>query len=190
MLTVFDFLAEVEQRPEMYFSRLRDLESTLHGYCAALSHHSIDEGVPHMLHFAEWLRRETGWSMSCGWSAAFDEHVPHDEHTRRLFGFMARFKTLRPATVASVDLEDRHQPTGKRVVIGFDGRVERPDRIEIVRYQPEPLHYMRFSYPTHTEVARILMVNRPNGTLDAETDLDDAKGWVAAEFQVEAQDWN
>lgn len=126
----------------------------------------------------------------CGWAAAFDEHVPSDQHVERFFELLADFRTLDPVVVASVPLREHHQPTGKRVVIGHNGRLPRPDRVEVIRYAPEPLYFLRFHYADRLEVQRLLQAPHPKGGLTVETTLDHARAWVAAELDVAENEWD
>lgn len=175
MTTIYDWLDEVEARPGMYFTRLSDLEAMIHGYRTALSNHRIDEGVPDLMHFGDWLRRKTGWSMSCGWADAIARNVEPDVQAERFFELLKEYRSLRAVVVASVVLNERHAPTGKRVIVGKDGRMDRPARTEIVEYQPLGLQHLRFIYRDRTETQRFLM--------------EDAKRWMEEEFGVAATDW-
>lgn len=190
MGTIYDWLDEMEQRPNMYFGRLQDLEKMLFGYLAALDMHRIDEGVPHFKHFASWLHFHTGWSTSCGWGDAFHENAkPAEKAVEAFFATLRKFRQLRPEVEARVCLGERHQPTGRRIVIGYDGRVARPASVDVVRYAPEPLHFFVFRYEDRFEVRHMLEVNRADGSLDRATTLQDAKAWIGAEFQVAPQEW-
>lgn len=175
MNTVYDWLDEVRARPGMYFTELEQLETMIHGYLRALSTHRIDEGVPSLVHFPDWLRRRTGWSMSCGWADAFRREVEPEVQVKRVFGFLDEFRLLRPSIVASVILGDHHTATGKRVVIGMDGRMARPEQAQIVEYAPESLQFLRFVYPERLETQRVLM--------------SDARKWMEDEFGVQPHEW-
>jgi hypothetical protein len=188
---VFDWLDSVERRPGMFLGDrgLEELETLLWGYEAALGVHSIDEGVPRMgRHFLEWMGWRTHWSMACGWADAVASRFDGlDAQLRYFFERVREYRALRPTAVCSVALEARHQPTGKRLVIGFGQGSQAPEAIDIV--QDAPLHFLRFRYRERLVVEGLLQVNRPDGSLDIETSLDDARAWVQAEFQVRPDEW-
>ena len=163
----------------MFFTQLDQLESILFGYQSALRVHSIDERSPCIGHFREWLEYETGWSVSCGWAFAIRDHVPAEYRTARFFEFIRRFEALRPVVVAGVDLADHHRSA--------DPNTERPDRLEVVQYQPEPLHFIRFSFPARTEWGRL---SRRPPSCSLETSLDDAKRWAREACGVDDGAWD
>jgi hypothetical protein len=63
--------------------------------------------------------------------------------------------------------------------------MKRPTRVDIVRYSPTRLHFLRFWYGRHGQNASILM----RGTGSHETSLAFAERWVADEFQTRSSDW-
>ena len=186
---VFDWLGQVEARPAMYLGDrgLAALELLLHGYDAALEVHDLVEDVPALGHFASWLGWRTKWSMSQGWARAISAEVEGDgEQLRYFFARIGEFRVLSPKVVASVNLDDRHQPTGRQVVIGADGRLPRPDRVDVVRYVDSPLHFLAFHHGAHVESQGLLRVQRGESHRDVETTLQDAVDWLASEFRLEA----
>jgi hypothetical protein len=177
--TIYDWLEEVEAHPFMWFARLRDLECLIHGYGTALAVHCVDEGVPDIAKFSQWLRARTRWSMACGWAAAITEHVhPEERAAKRFFKLVREYRALRPTCQCLVDLGPRNEPTGKKVRYRDSARVERPDRVEVVRYVPSSVYVLRFRYRDRVQTRHL-----------SETTLRNAKAWVAAEFQVEPDDW-
>jgi hypothetical protein len=186
---VFDWLEGVRARPDMYVGDegLSVLETLLHGYYAALHTHGIVEGVPSMgHHFLDWLYHGTGWSCSCGWAYAITMRYPdRDEALAVFFGFVDAYRLLRPTRLCTVELGPDHEPTGRRVVIGMDGRMEKPLRVDVIRYLPEPLHFLRFHYEGRVEDDNLLMT----GTGDHGTTIDYAKRWVLDELQVGLGSW-
>jgi len=63
--------------------------------------------------------------------------------------------------------------------------MEKPKRVDILRYVPEPLHFLRFHYPNTITDDWLLM--KPDGSYD--TTIHDAKRWVRDELQVKRNEW-
>jgi hypothetical protein len=63
--------------------------------------------------------------------------------------------------------------------------MEKPCRVDVIRYRPEPLHFLRFHYPDRVEDDDILKT----GTGDYATTVRFAKEWVRDELQVEFRVW-
>src|SRR5262245_35937231 len=146
---VFSWLDHVRARPGMYLRdgcSLRDLETLLGGYYAGLGMHGIVEDVPQMsVHFRSWLYYRTGWSCNCGWAFAIEQHhcpKDADKALATFFRLVDEYRQLRPVVLCTVRLARRHHPTGKRVRFGFDGLMDKPRRVDVVRYRPEPLHFL------------------------------------------------
>ena len=172
----------------MYARTISELESQVHGYYTALGVHNISEGVPDMTHhFNTWLQSTTDWKgLNCGWGYAFDHNTPPDQNEFDLFfSFVDRFRQLRPTVTASVTLLPKHQPTGKRCVIGLDGRMDRPDQISAVCYVPTSLHHLRHQYGDSYVDDSFLML----GDGSHETTQDDLFDWVSDEFGVSPTEW-
>jgi hypothetical protein len=186
---VFEWLDEVRERPGMYLGEtsrpLEDLQMLVHGYSAALHAHNLIEEGPSMDHFSTWLRFRTTWSTSCGWASAITTHTASTAGLASFFTFVDEFRRLLPLTLSTVALTDRHQPTGKRSKVGFDGRIQKPDRVDAVRYVPEPIYFLRFHYGPRLANQHTLYTS--DGS-DATT-LDHAKEWVHDEFSVDPADW-
>ena len=51
--------------------------------------------------------------------------------------------------ICGVALDARHNPTGRRIFCGFDGRMDKPLRVEVMRYRPEPLYFLRLHYKNY-----------------------------------------
>jgi hypothetical protein len=149
--------------------------------------HGIVEDVPEMVgHFSTWLHYRTKWSCCCGWADAIEQHYEDSEKAlAAFFGFANVFRKLRPTVLCTVRLGARHKPTGKRVKIGFDGLMDKPKRVDVVRYRPEPLHFLRFHYGDRVEYGDILMT----GAGKHATTVRYAKQWVRDELQVEYEAW-
>lgn len=189
--SVHTFLNAVRERPSMYVSfsqgsPLRQLEDMIAGYYCALSEHGIAEAVPAMSHhFLTWLGFTTRWGMSNGWAFALEKEYGSDrESLSHFFALLDEYQKLKLKHCAWVRLEDRHAPTGKRVIYGNNGRIARPDRIEIIRYYPAQLHFMRLTYSDHVTDSHILEINGRVATT-----LDDAKQWALDVFQIELDCW-
>jgi hypothetical protein len=183
--TIYDWLDIVRKRPGMYFQNLSGLHTLVNGYYSALSMHNIHENVPSMVnnHFGYWLRKKEGWSMALGWGRAIEINVEGEEQqTERFFAYVDKYRKLVSVRLSSVVLDERHNPTGKKVVIGFDGRIEKPDRIDVMQYQPEALHFLRFHYGERIIDRTLLSDTR-------DTTLEEAKLWVREEFQVQEDEW-
>jgi len=186
---VFGWLDEIQQRPGMYLgdtSRpLEDLQCLVHGYTAALCVHGVVENVPSMAHFSTWLRHKTGWSTSRGWAHALANHAKQDSTLATFFSLVAEFRELVPTTLTAVLLSELNQPTGKRAKIGFDSRIPRPDKVDVVRYVPEPIHFLRFHYGPRLLDQHTLYTSEGSDS----TTVEVAKEWVHDEFSVKPSDW-
>lgn len=187
---VFAWLDRVRARPGMYVdenSPVRGLEALIHGYYTALSVHGIVESVPAMTnHFSTWLRRRTGWSLSRGWGAAIEENATRRDALATFFSYVDAYRRLVPVVVSTVTLGERHRPTGKRVKIGHDGLIDRPDAVDVVQYRPEPIHFLRFHYGTFVADQHTLYTS----TGSDETTVADAQAWVEDELQVARHERN
>ncbi len=187
--TIFTWLESVRARPEMCLREgveLADLETMVHGYYAGLSVHGLIEDVPQLTsHFRTWLYCKTRWSTSCGWAYAIREHAQGKHPLEVFFKYCDEYRRLVPQTLLTARLSAANAPTGKRVVIGMKGRMERPTQVQIVRYAPTLLHFLRFSYGRRRENSHILM----RGTGSHKTSVAFAKRWVADELQTRDSDW-
>ncbi len=187
--TVFDWLDHIRARPSMYLgnSSLCELETLVQGYCAALGVHGIIEPVPHMnRHFLTWLHYRTRWSCCLGWAAAIEQRHPEpDKALAAFFALVDEYRKLRPTSLCTVRLAARHNPTGKLVRIGFDGLMDKPRRVDVVRYRPEPLHFLRFHYRDRVVDWDLFMT----GAGEYATTVRYAKAWMRDEFQVEFAAW-
>jgi len=162
------------------------LEFLVRGYYSALDNHGLVEPAPEMMsHFSTWLACRTRWSLCCGWAHAITSHAKGRDTLLMFFEFVDRYRTLVPETLCRATLGPQNAPTGKRIVIGFKGRIKRPGRIEIVRYATTQFYFLRFVYGRRTTNDGILM----DGDGSHKTSLSFAKLWVADEFQVGARDW-
>jgi hypothetical protein len=186
---VFDWLDDIRQKPSMYLrhSSLTELNSLIWGYYVALRVHSIVESVPSMnRHFLFWLYYRTSWSMSGGWDTAINERYPNREEALAIFFKWAyEYRQLNPMTLCTVRLAAKHNPTGKRIRYGLDGLMEKPRQVDVVRYRPAPLHFLRFHYRDRVENGDLLMT----ATGDYATTVRFAKQWVHDELQVESAAW-
>ena len=185
---VYGYLAAIQKRPSMYIGdeSLHELQDLILGYYAALYTHGIDEGVPELSsHFDSWLRLRTGWSLSCGWARA----IVDNSETRRsplevFFELVDVYRQLVPRTCCTVRLRPEHQPTGRRVVIGLDGLMEKPDVAELVQYEPEPLFFFRFRFGSKVRNQEVLL---DNGT--EATSIDFAIRWANEELNIGRDEW-
>jgi hypothetical protein len=181
---VFGWLDYIRARPGMFLPNrsLHELEILVLGYYSGLGVHGIVESVPQMYsHFVSWLVWRTDWACSRGWAFAIVQHYPVPEKAlAAFFRFIDEYRRLKPTTLCTVRLGPSHNPTGKRMCIGLNGRVEKPLRVDVVRYNPEPLHFLRFHYPDRVANQHILMTGEGTHT----TTVRYAKQWVRDEFQV------
>jgi hypothetical protein len=186
---VFGWLDGIRARPSMYLrnNSLRELETLVRGYYAALHVHGMVEPVPHVdRHFLTWLHYRTEWSCSLGWAAAIEQRHPEpDKALAAFFKFVDEYRELRPTGLCTVSLGGEHNPTGKRARYGFDGLMEKPCRVDVVRYRPEPRHFLRFHYRDRVEDWDLLMT----GTGQYATTVRYARQWVRDELQVEFSAW-
>ena len=187
--SVFGWLDAIRARPESYLrdNSLRELESMIFGYCGALREHGIVEAVPDFgKHFSEWLSHRTRWSTCRGWAVAIEEGQPTaEERLATFFKLVDEFRELTPTRICTVKLAARHHPTGQRVVIGINGRMPKPSRVDVMRYRPEPLHFLRFYYGKRVENDWLLMTDGGSHA----TNVRFAKQWVKEELQVEFDEW-
>jgi hypothetical protein len=184
---IYLWLDEVRERPDMYIQSLRDLESEIWGYNFALRNHCIVEPVPKMcLHFLHWLYCRTGWSMDCGFALAIEREISdYKEQLNTFFSLVDEYRKLKPTILCTVRLGKQHQPTGKRVVIGYDGRMEKPKRVDIVRYVPEPLYFLRFH--NRDEIIDGDLLINPDGTY--KSTINKVKKWAYDELQIKRDEW-
>jgi hypothetical protein len=186
---VFVWLDQIRSRPGMYIrnNSLRELEMLIWGYYSALGMHGIVEDVPAMdRHFSTWLGHTTKWSCCSGWAYAINYRFPvADDALNAFFRLVDEYRRLRPTRLCTVELGPRNNPTGKQVVIGFNGRIDKPHRVDIIRYRPTHLHFLRFYYENRIIDRDPLM----KGTGSHATSLEFAKSWVRDELQVELDRW-
>lgn len=186
--SILDFLDRVHARPGMWVrnNSLRELENMVWGYTECLSMHNIWEDVPQMTtHFLDWLRYRTGWDTCCGWADAIERNSsPGPDALSAFFKFVDEYRRLRPVTLCTVKLGANNTPTGKRIITGPNGRMERPSRVDIVRYSPKPFHFFRFYYKDRVEKSWLLSRN-----WKIVTTVRFAKQWVQDEFQVNPKLW-
>jgi hypothetical protein len=187
--SVFTWLDVIREKPGMYVRNgsLNDLETLIHGYYAGLHTHGLIELVPEMTgHFSSWLYDQMRWSTSCGWASAIVSNAGKRPPLDVFFEFVDEYRKLRPVVLCSAKLGKQHTPTGRRAVIGMDGRIERPMHVEIVRYAPTRLHFLRFAYRGR-KLNNWILVTRDGSH---ETSLRFAKQWMADELQTRSEDWS
>jgi hypothetical protein len=181
---VFEWLDQVRARPGMYFNALSELESMIWGYVTALEVHRIDEDVPSMRHFNDWLRFSRRWSMNAGWAYAITHRSKDADDARELFfALVDKYRRLRPTLRAMVQLTARHRRTGKRVIKGGNSPDAAPERIEIRQLAPAPLHYLKLIHAEHDAIES-LSIGATGGTT-----LEAAKRWVQDEYGVAPDEW-
>jgi hypothetical protein len=185
---VFTWLDKVRERRQMFARTLDDLESQIWGYYTALDNHHIVEPFPSMRHhFLIWVHYRTGWSTSGGWAGAIAMHVSEPEKQfAKFFRLVDEYRQLVPTVLCTARLRKHHDPTGRRVVYGMDGRIEKPKRVDIFRYVPQPLHFLRFHYPDRITDDWLLM--KTDGSYH--TSVRDAKRWVRDELQIKDDEWH
>jgi hypothetical protein len=186
---VFGFLDHVRARPAMYLrdNSLSELDTLIRGYCVALGVHGKVEPVPSMgSHFNDWLGCRTSWSTCKGWAYAISsQHPDPDAALRHFFAFVNEYRKLRPTPLWRVELGSENEPTGKRIRFGDDRRIEKPERVEILQYAPEPYFFLRFRYGRRCEDQHLLM----NGKGEHAVSVGFAKSWARDEFRVKATAW-
>ena len=185
---IFGWLDSIRERPAMYAANLTDLCTLAHGYCMALYVHNIAEAVPDMTNkFNIWAYVDTGWSgFNCGWGYAFDNNTPDGvDPFAHFFTYVDRYRLIRPVVTACVTLTPQHQPQGKRCVIGFNGRMDRPDEIAVVNYSPTSLNHLRRRYGD-IYVDDWFMRLGDGSYQTTQTDLFD---WASDEFNIDPSKW-
>jgi hypothetical protein len=186
---VFDLLDHIRERTGMYLrdSSLKELETLLWGYYTALRTHGIVEDVPEMgLHFHNWLWNREGFPSAIGWGTVLDDkYSDRDTAIAKLFEYVDEYRKLNPVVLYTVRLTARHEPTGNRVQTGLGGLMEKPRRVDIVRYRPEPIHFLRFHYHGRAVNGDLLMTRSGEYATTARI----AKEWVRDELRVEFTEW-
>jgi hypothetical protein len=185
---IFDWLDRVRQRPGMWVGSLRDLEMLVWGYYAALAVHHVDEGVPSMSrHFSSWLMlKKRRWSLCLGWADAIEKHIRKGTDPLDVFFRLTdEYRKLRPVVRCYAVLGPAHLPTGKRCEVGDGCSVSPPNKIEVIQYQPEPLHFLRVHYTHGLKNEDVLYT----GVGGSATTLAFAKQCAEAEFQVRPAEW-
>jgi hypothetical protein len=134
---VFAYLDAIRARPGMYIDAskdpLRELEALIHGYYGSLRAHGLIEPVPQMAnHFSIWLYCQTRWSTSTGWAHAIASHSRSGEELANFFRYVDQFRKLKPIV--------RFALAGRRRT---KSNPKGPSRIEIIRYAPTRLHFLR-----------------------------------------------
>ena len=124
-------------------------------------------------------RAAVGQPLSRSFIPSQTRHLPSSSK------FVDEYRKLRPTDLCTVTLGAGHNPTGKRVVYGFDGLMDKPLRVDLVRYRPEPLHFLRFHYKDRIEDWDLLMTSEG----DYATTVRIAKEWVRDELQVPFASW-
>lgn len=98
MAHIYDLISNMKARPEMYTTgqSLAPIEKYLHGYCACLSTHGIEEDYPgrrfHPREFSIWLHTETGWSGSRGFAHAIESNTSEDDALQVFFNLIDRYR--------------------------------------------------------------------------------------------------
>jgi hypothetical protein len=186
---VFDWLDEIRGRFSMYVrdNSLYALEDILWGYQLGIGAHNIIEDVPQMnRHFLDWLRFQ-GWSFgACGLAYVITQRYRDNKQAvAAFFSLVDEYRRLRPTVLCTVKLRTKHNPTGKRWRVGLDGLMEKPKQVDIIRYRPEPLHFLRFHYKDRVKDCDLLMTKLGKYA----TTVRNAKQWVRDELQVEYGEW-
>jgi hypothetical protein len=166
---VFAWLDRVRARPGMYIGAakdsLRELETLLAGYYSSLDIHGVVEPVPDMSHhFRTWLYCTTGWSTSAGFALAFKQHAGSTDQLARFFRLVDRYRKLKPDVRLSVARRSASP--------------DRPTRIDIIRYAPTRLHFLRLWRGQRTSDDWILM----DGNGSHQTSLTFAKRALISKF--------
>ena len=188
---IFEWLEQMRGRPGMFLrnNMLEDLETLVNGYCACLTLHNVIEAAPSMgRHFHDWLWFKTQWSDCCGWAELINREYPESQKALEAFFVLVdEYRQLVPTILCSITLGAGHNPTGRRVIYGLnpDFLMEKPIRVEIIRYYPGRFHFHRFHYRDRVFDDGLLTTSL--GVF--ETSLDDAKQWMLEEFQVDPDDW-
>ena len=165
---------------------LYELETLIQGYYMSLYNHRTVENVPGMTHhFAIWLHFKYGWSTSAGWAYAVITHSGRQKPIDLFFEILDEYRKIRPTILAQVKLRKNHQLTEEKAATDQNGKTDRPLKVEIIRYRPEKLHFLRLHYKDHIKDDWILM--KPDGTY--ETSLNFAKNWVKDKLQVKREEW-
>ena len=191
--SVFEWLQSIRKNPRSHaITSIAHLESQIFGYYTALGVHGIVERVSPLggPHFRTWVYFRTNWSTSNGFAHAIATHVSDpNEQFAKFFQLVDEYKNLLPTVVYTVALGENHQPTGKRLRVYRPGvgvgTIEKPRRVDIVCYKPEPLHFFRFHYADRTEDGSILR----QSDCSYGTTIHDAKKWARDELQVEPNEW-
>jgi hypothetical protein len=132
------------------------------------------------------LQHQTDWPLALGWAIAIERNLVDGESALdTFFRLTDEYRKMRPTVLCSASLGPHHAATGRHIVIGMKSRQPTPLAIDILQYQPEPLHYLRFHYPDGPEIRSILTDRTDSHATTAEF----ARQWAEEEFQVRPEEW-
>ncbi|ANM29357.1 hypothetical protein ABI59_06770 [Acidobacteria bacterium Mor1] len=178
--STFDLLDRVRARPHMFVrqGRLEELEAMLWGFEYALLTRGIVNPLPSMMQsgFSQWLRLKYRWSLSAGWAYAIQAHAaPGQSSIDLFFELFAQYRELSKTVELELTLSPHHQPSDE---------MDRPEKVQVLRYRPEPLHIIRLFYPHRIEET---CVSGPNA--EEATKLRDAIDWLTRRLGIQEQDF-
>ena len=188
---IFSWLDHVRSSPYQYGKDVATFESVVFGYYQALKVKLIAEPNPSMAkHFRDWLLETTNIEhLNCGWGTAIDLATGSPNQAFEFFfELVDEYKQLVPKLLATADLLPHNTPTGQRIQLvlkGNNNRVEKPNRIDIVRYMPSLLHHLRFHYDDRIEDMSFLQ--HSDGS--RQTSIEFAMKWVEDEFTLAPSRW-
>jgi hypothetical protein len=145
---IFDLIDIIKERTSMFIpdKSINSLSTYLAGYDSCLELHSIvEKGVPLFKHFGEWLKIKFNWNLSYGWAQAIAENIEKQQDPlKKFYSFVNEFRKLQPKVVSTIqDIEDEDPSLS-------------PKKIQIIRYIPENLFFLRFFYTEKQEDGRDL----------------------------------
>ncbi|KKN62052.1 hypothetical protein LCGC14_0515470, partial [marine sediment metagenome] len=120
-------------------------------------HSIVEKGVPLFKHFGEWLKMKFNWNLSYGWAHAITENIEKQQDPlKKFYFFVNEFRKLQPEVV-SIIIPPFSQ---KRFTFTQEKKDEdpylSPKKIQIIRYIPEKLFFLRFLYAKKQEDGRDL----------------------------------
>jgi len=157
---IFDLIDIIKERTSMFIPdrSIKSLFTYLTGYDSCLELHSIvEKGVPLFKHFGEWLKMKFNWNLSYGWAHAITENIEKQQDPlKKFYFFVNEFRKLQPEVV-SIIIPPFSQ---KRFTFTQEKKDEdpylSPKKIQIIRYIPEKLFFLRFLYAKKQEDGRDL----------------------------------
>jgi len=157
---IFDLIDIIKKRISMFIpdKSIKSLSTYLAGYESCLELHSISEkGVPLFKHFGGWLKINFDWNLSYGWAHAITENIDKQQDPFQKFYLLVNeFRKLQPEVVSTIKSPLNQKPITIIQEKKDENLIPSPKKIQIIRYIPENLFFLRFLYTKKHEDGRDL----------------------------------